>query len=93
MKHHPEHKGSERKTIFTPPNSSDNTTIYLGQRRAEELDPVEISVPDEENIDPKKIEPIGNYGNNESPSNVEGVDDEQEPDDDEDTTQPLTPHK
>jgi hypothetical protein len=37
MKHHPEHKGSERKTIFTPPNSSDNTTIYLGQRRAEEF--------------------------------------------------------
>lgn len=76
-----------------------NEPIYLNQRRVEELDPVDIPVPDKENIDPKKIEPIGNYGNNEDPSNVDGAEPEPDPDDiddfeagdDEDTLHPITP--
>ena len=69
------------------------------ERRVEELDPVDITVPDEEIIDPKKIEPIGNYGNNENPSNVDGADPQSDSDyiddsqagDDEDTPHPITP--
>ncbi len=99
MKIQPAHEGAERRPIFSPPDSSSDTTIYLNQRRVEELDPVDITVPDEEIIDPKKIEPIGNYGNNENPSNVDGANPRYDPDaiddgqagDDEDTPLPIIP--
>ena len=76
-----------------------NEIIYMSQRRVEEMDPVEIEIPDEEIMDPKKIEPIGNHGNNESPSNVDGAESDPEPDDidahqaddDEDSPHPITP--
>ena len=80
MKNQTKFEPAKSATIFSSPTLSSNETIYLNDRRAEELDPVDIPVPDEENIDPKKIEPIGNYGNNESPSNVDGTDSEPEPD-------------
>ena len=78
---------------------TENETIYLSQRRVEELDPVEIQVPDEEIIDPKMIEPIGNYGNNESPLNIDGANPQPDIDDvddvgagdDEDTPHPIMP--
>ncbi len=99
MKNQIEHEAAKLTTIFSSPASSIGETIYLNDRRAEEFDPVDIPVPDEENIDPKKIEPNGNYGNNESPSNVDGTDSEPEPDDiddndagdDEDTLHPIQP--
>ena len=65
------------------------------------MDPVEISVPEEEIIEPDEKEPIGNFENNESPMNVEGAksraeadsDDEDNLDagDDEDAFHPTTP--
>ena len=99
MKNQPAHAGVERPPIFSPPHSSRDTTIYLNERRVEEMDPVDIPVPDEEIIDPKRIEPVGNYGNNENPSNVDGADPRSEPDhiddsqagDDEDALHPITP--
>lgn len=99
MKDQAAHGGAERPPIFSSPHSPTDTTIYLSQRRVEELDPVDIPVPGEEDIDPKKIEPIGNYGNNENPANVDGADPQSDPDhiddsqagDDEDTPHPITP--
>ena len=74
----------------------ENETIYLNQRQVEELDLVDIAVPDEEIFDPKKIEPIGNYGNNESPLNIDGANPKPDIDDfgvgdDEDTPHPIIP--
>ncbi len=94
MKNQAVHAEVNAAPIFSRPAAASDDTIYLSERRVEEMDPVEIKVPDEENIDPKKIEPVGNYGNNESPSNVDGalpgIDDSQAGDD-EDTLHPLTP--
>lgn len=99
MKNQPVHEEAERPPISSPPSSARDTTIYLNQRRVEELDPVDITVPGEEIIDPQKIEPIGNLGNNESPSNVDGANPKHHPDttddgqagDDEDTPLPIIP--
>ena len=99
MKNQPAQEPTNASPIFGRPVASSDETIYLSQRRVEEMDPVDITVPDEEIIDPKKIEPIGNHGNNESPSNVDGADSEPDSDDmddiqavdDEDSPHPITP--
>jgi hypothetical protein len=83
MKHQPASEGAESTPIMDPPNSPDHSVIYLGERRKEELDPVDIPIPDEEIIDPVKIEPTGDYRNTERPSNVEGTDNEEDGDDQE----------
>ncbi len=76
MKHQSATEGAESTPIIDPPYSPDHSVIYLGGRRKEELDPVDIPIPDEEIIDPVKIEPTGDYHNTERPSNVEGTDNE-----------------
>jgi hypothetical protein len=97
----PDHKQANTPSASGRSAASNDGVIYMSQRRVEELDPVDISVPDEEIRDPKKIDPIGNYGNNESPSNVDGADsmpgsdevDDLGAGDDEDTPHPITPEK
>ncbi len=99
MKHQPVQESVNTPPIFGRPVVSTDETINLGQRRAEEMDPVDIPIPDGEIIDPKKIEPIGNYGNTETPSNVDGAKSKPDPDDiddaeagdDEDSPTPIIP--
>ncbi len=96
MKNQTEAEPTQPAMIFSSPTLSNGETIYLNDRRGEELDPVDIPVPDEENKDPKKIEPIGNYGNNESPSNVDESDydkDRSDVDIEEDDEDSLHPDK
>lgn len=109
MKHQPAQEPVNPSPIFGRPAAPSDETIYLSQRRVEEMDPVDITVPgeeithpkkpDEDVFDPKKIEPIGNYGNNESPLNIDGANPQPDIDDvddvgagdDEDTPHPIMP--
>lgn len=85
--------------IPNQPTEQSDETIHLNHRRAEQLDPVYIPEPDEENADLKPFEPIGNYGKTESPSSVDGsrprtsTDDGKDiqAGDDEDAYHPATP--
>lgn len=100
MRHQPAQEPVNVAPVFGRHSVSSDETIYLGERRGEEMDLVDIPVPDDEVADPKKIEPIGNYSNNQNPSNVDGADVEPDPDDidnaeagdDEDSFNPITPN-
>ena len=60
-------------------HASHQNVIFLGQQRAEELDPVDIPVPDNKATDSPDREPTGDYASTESPSRVDGA-------------RPLKPH-